>query len=111
MMTSFEATSREAILPSGEMRDLVMPGMLRVVALGRTRGVEEPEFCRTGGLSGVSQHRERARATYIRGLCGAVVDVGVSLAARARRGISQADMEPVKVLAKEEMPTGERLSR
>jgi hypothetical protein len=49
-MTNFAATSRSAILPSGEMSDRVMPGMLSVVACGRTRGVAEPEFCRRGGL-------------------------------------------------------------
>lgn len=49
-MTSFAATSRSAILPSGETRERVIPGMLRVVAWGRTRGVADPEFCRRGGL-------------------------------------------------------------
>jgi hypothetical protein len=29
-----------------------MPGMLSVVACGRTRGVWLPEFCRTGGIRG-----------------------------------------------------------
>lgn len=51
-ITNFAATSRSAILPSGETRDRVMPGMLRVVACGRTRGVAEPEFCRMGGILG-----------------------------------------------------------
>ena len=50
MTTSLEATSRLAILPSGENFDLVIPGMLRVVAGGRVRGVDDPEFCLTGGL-------------------------------------------------------------
>ena len=50
MTTSLEATSRLAILPSGETFDLVIPGILRVVAGGRVRGVDVPEFCLTGGL-------------------------------------------------------------
>lgn len=51
-ITSLAATSRWGILPSGETLDRVMPGMLRVVACGRTRGVWLPEFCRTGGMRG-----------------------------------------------------------
>ncbi len=51
MMTSLAATSLSGMRPSGETRDLVMPGMLRVVAWGRTLGVWLPEFCRKGGLS------------------------------------------------------------
>lgn len=50
IITSLAATSLSAILPSGDTLDLVMPGMLRVVAWGRTRGVWLPEFWRTGGL-------------------------------------------------------------
>lgn len=49
-ITSFAATSRSAIRPSGETLDLVMPGILRVVAGGRVRGVVVPEFCLMGGL-------------------------------------------------------------
>jgi hypothetical protein len=48
--TNFAPTSRWAILPSGETRDLVMPGMFKVVAGGLLLGVAEPEFCLTGGL-------------------------------------------------------------
>ena len=48
--TSFAPTSRCEILPSGDTRDRVIPGMFSVVAGGLTRGVVEPEFCRTGGL-------------------------------------------------------------
>lgn len=50
MMTSFALTSLSAIFPSGETLDRVIPGMFRVVACGRTRGVWDPEFWRTGGL-------------------------------------------------------------
>lgn len=49
-MTNLEATSRFAILPSGETLDLVIPGIFKVVAGGRVRGVVDPEYCRTGGL-------------------------------------------------------------
>lgn len=55
MTTSFAPTSRCAILPSGETRDLVMPGMFKVVAGGLTLGVAVPEFCRIGGLIIVSK--------------------------------------------------------
>ncbi len=82
-ITSFAATSRSAILPSGETSDRVIPGMLRVVACGRTRGVAEPEFCRIGGLQhpvlvtcqdeGISS--SGARATDILGEVGAVDDM------------------------------------
>jgi hypothetical protein len=48
--TNFAPTSRWAILPSGETRDLVIPGMFKVVAGGLLLGVAEPEFCLTGGL-------------------------------------------------------------
>lgn len=48
MMTSLAETSRSAILPSGDTLDLVMPGMFKVVACGRTRGVWLPEFWRRG---------------------------------------------------------------
>lgn len=41
-MTSFEPTSRCAILPSGETLDLVSPGMSSVV--GRILGVEAVEL-------------------------------------------------------------------
>jgi hypothetical protein len=54
IMTSFEATSRFAILPSGETLDLVIPGIFKVVAGGRVLGVVDPEYCRTGGLKEVS---------------------------------------------------------
>lgn len=54
IMTSLAETSRSAILPSGDTLDLVMPGMLKVVACGRTRGVWLPEFWRRGGLSKIS---------------------------------------------------------
>ena len=47
-ITSFEPTSRCAILPSGDTLDLVRPGISRVV--GFRRGVAEPEYCRFGGL-------------------------------------------------------------
>lgn len=50
IMTSLAPTSLWAIFPSGDTLDLVMPGMFRVVAGGRTRGVEEPEFCLMGRL-------------------------------------------------------------
>lgn len=36
--------------PSGETSDLVIPGIFNVVAGGRIRGVDEPEFCRIGRL-------------------------------------------------------------
>ena len=50
IMTSFAPTSLWEIFPSGETRDRVIPGIFRVVAGGRTRGVEEPEFCLMGNL-------------------------------------------------------------
>ena len=49
-MTSFDPTSRCEILPSGDTRDLVSPGISRVV--GRVReAVVEPESRRPGGLA------------------------------------------------------------
>ena len=49
-MTSFDPTSRCEILPSGDTRDLVSPGISRVV--GRVReAVVEPESRRPGGLT------------------------------------------------------------
>lgn len=84
-ITSFAATSRSAILPSGETRDRVIPGMLSVVAWGRTRGVAEPEFCRMGGLqtealvfvTGQDNRLPifRSRRTHILGDVGAVDDM------------------------------------
>lgn len=50
MTTNFAPTSRCAILPSGDTRDLVIPGMFKVVAGGLLLGVAEPEFCLIGGL-------------------------------------------------------------
>jgi hypothetical protein len=66
-----------------------MPGMLSVVACGRTRGVWLPEFCLSGGLvslatvaqrvdegsaeTGIILKRPRGSA-YIRGDVGAVED-------------------------------------
>lgn len=50
MTTNFAPTSLCEILPSGDTRDRVIPGILRVVAGGLTLGVAEPEFCRIGGL-------------------------------------------------------------
>ena len=54
--TSLAPTSRCAILPSGETLDLVIPGIFNVVAGGRVRGVEWPEFCLTGGLFKMISH-------------------------------------------------------
>jgi hypothetical protein len=54
-MTNFDATSRLAIRPSGETFDLVIPGIFKVVAGGRIRGVVDPEPCRIGGLKVVSK--------------------------------------------------------
>ncbi len=50
MTTNLAPTSRSAILPSGETFDLVIPGILSVVAGGLTLGVVVPEFCLIGGL-------------------------------------------------------------
>lgn len=49
-MTSFEPTSRWAILPSGDTLDFVSPGMSKVVGRWRDAGVEAPESLRRGGL-------------------------------------------------------------
>ncbi len=54
-MTNLDATSRLAILPSGDTFDLVIPGMFKVVAGGRIRGVVDPDPCRIGGLNAVSK--------------------------------------------------------
>jgi hypothetical protein len=55
MMTSLEATSRGAMRPSGDTLDLVIPGILRVVAGARVRGVLVPEeSTRIGALGHVS---------------------------------------------------------
>ena len=52
-ITSFDPTSRWAMRPSGETRDLVRPGISSVV--GRLRElVVEPESCRRGGLMSIS---------------------------------------------------------
>ena len=82
MMTSFAATSLSAMRPSGEILDLVMPGILRVVAWGRMRGVWLPEFCRTGGLhhgdaiSAWETNRESlVLSTHMRGDPGAVEEM------------------------------------
>ena len=54
-MTSFEPTSRWAILPSGDTLDRVRPGISKVVGLWREADVEVPESLRSGGLPRVSQ--------------------------------------------------------
>ena len=63
-MTSFEPTSRWAILPSGDTLDLVRPGISKVVGLWRDAGVEVPESLRRGGLPYVSytEHHHTSQA-------------------------------------------------
>src|SRR4051812_37962968 len=82
MMTSLDPTSRSGIRPSGETLDLVMPGILSVVACVRTLGVWLPEFWRKGGLRRqgcrqrltfpIARQRHRFPKTYMRGELGAV---------------------------------------
>ena len=92
-MTSFDPTSRCEILPSGDTRDLVSPGISRVVGLVR-EAVVEPESRRPGGLvrwsvlhlvvgtgcKGFGEQMTCTIVTYILGLLGAVV-AGVSVSA------------------------------
>lgn len=60
-----------------------MPGILSVVACGRTLGVALPEFCLIGGLNAVSEGDTTEaylgirpwRTTYIRGEAGAVEEM------------------------------------
>lgn len=56
--TSFEATSRSGIFPSGDAFDLVIPGMFRVVAWGRARGVWDALILSLG------EHSVRLMAVY-----------------------------------------------